>query len=185
MRPANVPHVARRTHVPAPGEALGRALEMLDACRPAPGVDAGGHRPATSPTGPCDLIERLHRGRRPRGDADGAARSPSPRQTASGVDLTVLTTGAKKSLTQQRRTVKSARTRQRRCRCTRNTEVEEQSVGGGRHDVRAYISVRQLIPRGPATWPGPFLIHPWRGCRLRRSQHLTPPQLLPMTRTGF
>ena len=32
---------------------------------------------------------------------------------------------------------------------------------------------RRTSESGPATWPGPFLIHPWRRCRLRRSQQLT------------
>ena len=55
----------------------------------------------------------------------------------------------------------------------RNTEVEEQSVGGDRHDVRAYIGVRQLIPRGPATRPGPFPVYRWRRFSLQPGSAVT------------
>src|SRR3712207_816958 len=56
-------------------------------------------------------------------------------------------------------------------------EVEKQSVGGGRHDVPAYIRVRQLIPQGPATRPGPFFLTPGTdSARAPARAHLTPPE---------
>ena len=153
------------------------ASYLIPAARRHP-LTAAGHRWVRPRPGHRDLVQRWRGGGGPRGEVDGGARSPSPRQTPSGTGLTVPTTGAKECADTATAAAKSARTRQRRCWCTRKTEVEEQSVGGGRHDVRAYIRVRRLIPRGPGHSAGPRLfstpgtdsdfgprtLHPARSC---------------------